>query len=233
MNPDRPLAYSYLRMSTDAQLKGDSRRRQLERSLAYAEANNLDLQEGAQLQDIGISAFRGANVQDGALGAFFRAIKEGKVSQGSFLLVESLDRLSRQQVLPSLSLFLEIINAGVNIVTLTDNKDYRREKVDVHDLIISLTIMSRAHEESRTKSQRVGAAWANKRANAGAKPLTKLCPAWLKLRNDRSGYEVVPERAATVRAIFEYTSQWAWQLRDHPRIQSQGRTRVWLFERLA
>ena len=46
-------------MSTDLQLKGDSRRRQLEASRAYAEADGLELAEGAELEDIGVSAFRG------------------------------------------------------------------------------------------------------------------------------------------------------------------------------
>ncbi len=206
MIPVRPTAYSYIRMSTDAQLKGDSRRRQMAQSAEYARTHDLELLEGSQLEDIGVSAFKGANVRDGALGGFLRAIKDRKVVQGSYLLVESLDRLSRQEVLRSLSLFVEIINAGVNIVTLTDNRVYTREKVDVPDLIISLTIMSRAHEESRTKSQRVRAAWANKRANANTKPLTKWCPAWLKLSADRSRYEVNPGRAAVVRAIFEDTA---------------------------
>ena len=39
----KPKAYSYLRMSTDLQLKGDSRRRQLEASQKYADEFDLDL----------------------------------------------------------------------------------------------------------------------------------------------------------------------------------------------
>jgi DNA invertase Pin-like site-specific DNA recombinase len=108
----RPKAYSYLRMSTELQLKGDSRRRQIEASRAYAEAHGLDLTEDAELEDIGISAFKGANVREGALGRFLDAVKSGRIKPGSFLLVESLDRLSREQVLTAQSLFLSIIQAG-------------------------------------------------------------------------------------------------------------------------
>ncbi|MGX1358940.1 DNA invertase Pin-like site-specific DNA recombinase [Bradyrhizobium elkanii] len=50
----KPRAYSYLRMSTDDQLKGDSRRRQLEASKAYAEQHGLELADDTQLEDIGI-----------------------------------------------------------------------------------------------------------------------------------------------------------------------------------
>lgn len=190
-------------MSTDLQLEGDSLRRQLDASASYAAANGLDLIDESLLQDIGISAFKGANIAEGALGLFLDAAKTGKIPAGSFLLVESLDRLSRQEVSKSLNIFLSIINAGVNIVTLADNRVYTTQKTELVDLVTSLVIMSRAHEESQTKSRRVGAAWAHKRANANVKPLTALCPAWLKLSEDRSKYEIVASRASTVQRIFQ------------------------------
>jgi len=200
--PDRPRAYSYIRMSSELQLRGDSLRRQLDASTAYAAENGLDLVEGDRLQDIGVSAFKGANVADGALGLFLEAIKSGRISRGSYLLVESLDRLSRQELRKSLTLFLSIINAGVNIVTLADKRVYTEQKTELQDLLISLVVMSRAHEESQTKSLRVGAAWANKRAKAATQPLTAMCPAWLRLAKDRSRYEVIEKRAAVIRRIF-------------------------------
>jgi DNA invertase Pin-like site-specific DNA recombinase len=81
-------------MSTDAQLKGDSHRRQLETSDKYIADNGLELIE--RLSDLGVSAFRGANVEYGALGRFLQAVREGKVEVGSYLIVEALDRISRQ-----------------------------------------------------------------------------------------------------------------------------------------
>jgi DNA invertase Pin-like site-specific DNA recombinase len=190
-------------MSTDLQLKGDSRRRQLEASRAYAEAHGLELAEGSELEDIGVSAFKGANVREGALGRFLEAVRSGLVKPGSYLIVESLDRLSREQVLSAQSLFLSIVQAGINLVTLTDNRVYRAGMTDLGDLIVSLVIMSRAHEESQTKSLRLAAAWKNKRASATAlKPMTRWCPAWLELTPDRAGYVPIPERVEVVRQIF-------------------------------
>lgn len=197
-------AYSYLRMSTELQLKGDSRRRQLEASLAYAEAHGLDLAAEGQLEDIGVSAFKGANVRDGALGRFLDAVQAGSIQPGSYLLVESLDRLSREELLTAHSLFLRIVKAGIHLVTLADGRVYRAGTNDLGDLIYSLVVMSRAHEESQTKSRRISAAWANKRSlAAGQKPMTKWCPAWLKLSSDRAGYVLIPQRVALVRQIFE------------------------------
>lgn len=197
------LAYSYLRISTDLQQKGHGRKRQLEASRAYAEANGLEFAEGGELEDIGISAFKGANVREGALGGFLEAVRSGRVHPGSYLIVESLDRLSREQVLAAQSLFLSIIQAGINLVTLADNRVYRAGKTDLGDLIMSLVIMSRAHEESQTKSLRLSAAWKGKRTAASTlRPMTKWCPAWLELASDRSRYFPIPDRVGVVRQIF-------------------------------
>jgi DNA invertase Pin-like site-specific DNA recombinase len=162
----KPRAYSYLRMSTDLQLKGHSRQRQLEASRAYAEEHGLELADDAQLEDIGISAFNGANVRDGALGQFLAAVKAGSVERGSYLLVESLDRLSREEIGSANDLFLSIVRAGINLVTLADKRIYRGKSTNLVDMITSLVIMERAHEESKTKSMRVGAAWRQKRKRA-------------------------------------------------------------------
>lgn len=203
----KPKAYSYLRMSTDIQLKGDSRRRQLESSKTYAEANGLELADDAQLEDIGISAFKGANVKEGALGQFLAAVKSGAVERGSYLLVESLDRLSREEILPAHSLFLGIVQSGINLVTLADGRVYQAKTTNLVDMITSLVIMERAHEESKTKSMRVGAAWKNKRAKASqGEPMTARCPAWLRLSDDRKSYELISDRVAIVREIFADTA---------------------------
>ncbi len=200
----RPAAYSYIRMSTNLQLKGDSRRRQLELSEQYARENGLELVADFQLEDIGISAFKGANLAAGsALGAFLQAIRGGKIPTGSYLLVESLDRLSRQDVFSSLSLFTEIIKSGVNIVTLADRQTYAAGQTDFSQLVLSLAIMSRAHEESRTKSYRLSEAWTSKRRNVSRRKLTAQCPAWLSLTADKESFIVLEDRAAIVQRIFE------------------------------
>ena len=98
---------------------------------------------------------------------------------GSCLIVESLDRLSRQQVRKSMSLFLEIINSGVTIHTMLDGHVYAPERTELMELMMSVTHLSSAHEDSKKKSIRIGQAWENKRKNAAKKPLTAKCPPWL------------------------------------------------------
>ncbi len=200
-------AYSYIRMSTDVQLKGDSLRRQLEASERYALDNNLELVDsidGIPLKDIGVSGFLGKNTHKGVLAVFLEALQLGKIEPNSVLLIESLDRLSRDKLTEALTQFLNILDHGIEIVTLADNQRYTKEIINHNQgtLIISLTIMFRANEESEIKSKRVRAAWSNKRNNATNKPMTSRCPAWLRLVDGK--FEVIPEKAAViVMKIFE------------------------------
>jgi DNA invertase Pin-like site-specific DNA recombinase len=182
-------------------LNGDSRRRQVEASERFALENGLEFAADAQLEDIGISAFKGANVTNGALGRFVAAVRANRVSPGSVLIVESLDRLSRQSILKALSLFMEILAANVKIATLIDGRIYDGEKSDFADIVYSLAIMSRAHEESQTKSYRLGEVWKKKRAYAQAKVLTSRAPAWLVL--GPRGFSPIPERVDTVKRIYD------------------------------
>lgn len=112
------LGFSYTRFSSPEQMKGDSLRRQTEASEKYAREHGLTLDHSLHLQDLGISAFHGKHATHGALAGFFAAIQGGRVPPGSTLLVESLDRLSRQNPTDALTQFLSIINAGVTVVTL-------------------------------------------------------------------------------------------------------------------
>jgi len=167
-------AYSYIRMSTSIQLKGDSLRRQLELSKKYADEHGLELVDS--LKDIGISAFRGKNISDGAFGEFLQSIKKGNIDPGSVLLVESLDRLSRDKVLTAFRSFTEILDNDIEIITLIDNQSYTANSVNdnVGQLFTTLGIMLRANDESKNKSSRLKSVWKNKRDNLGRKNIQQL-----------------------------------------------------------
>jgi DNA invertase Pin-like site-specific DNA recombinase len=197
-------AYSYIRFSSAIQLKGDSLRRQLEASRAYAKQHNLELDES--LQDIGVSAYTGENATEGALKKFIELVKSEKIEKGSILIIESLDRLSRQAVLKTLSLFTDILSSGIEIVTLTDGQHYTEKSInDIGQLMFSLMTMSRSHQESEMKSIRGKAAWDNKRKLALKlkKPMTRKCPNWLKVNEDMSGFIVLKEREEIIKYVFQ------------------------------
>src|ERR1700733_6024998 len=154
-------AYSYVRFSTPEQSKGDSLRRQMEASRSYAKAHELTLDESLQ-PDSGISAYHGKNRTEGSLGAFLDLVKQGRIAKGSALLVESLDRLSREEVEEALYQFLDIIRSGIELHTLSDKAVYRKGALKTEQLIMSLFVMSRANEESARKSGLVADAWNQK-----------------------------------------------------------------------
>ncbi|BBF94485.1 recombinase family protein [Blastochloris tepida] len=199
-----PKAYSYLRFSTPEQMKGDSFRRQTEAAKLYADRHGLTLDQDLTFRDLGVSAFRGRNAERGSLADFRLAVQTGTVEPGSYLLVESFDRISRMDPWEALPIFQEIINAGITIVTLADGREWTLEIVKANPFRImeSLLVMMRAHEESQTKARRLKEAWSRKRRDVGEKILTTRCPAWLEPRADRSGFDIIPDRAEVVRRIF-------------------------------
>jgi len=217
-----PKAYSYLRFSTPEQMQGDSQRRQLEQAEQYAAKEGLELDKELSFSDPGVSAFRGANAETGDLAAFRGAIKAGLVEPGSYLLVESLDRLSRNKARKAVRILEDICEAGVAVVTLSDGKVYTEEALDDDPMAFMWAIMvaMRAHEESAMKSRRLKAAWADKRAKAKEKPLTKLAPAWLRWNGEQ--WEVDEERAAVVRRIFGMALEGMGQHRIAETLNAEG-----------
>lgn len=200
-----PLVYSYIRFSTPQQALGDSKRRQTAMAEEWAAAHSMALDSSLSLTDLGVSAFRGSNVTEGALAGFLALVKGGKVPSGSVLVVESLDRISRDEITEAFPIFMSIIKAGITVVTLGDKREYTKESVNKNpmELMMSIMVMSRAHEESLTKSKRLSAAWEHKRKNADAEKLSRIAPTWLNLNNERTGFDLIPERVAVVRRIYK------------------------------
>src|SRR5262249_11140635 len=117
-------AFSYLRFSDRKQAKGDSKRRQLEWGPALCGTKGRGLDENLSIQDLGVSAFRGGKARKGQLAAFLKAIKSGRVVPGDVLLVEALDRLTREDIDPAWELFRSILKSGVEVYTREPERHY-------------------------------------------------------------------------------------------------------------
>jgi DNA invertase Pin-like site-specific DNA recombinase len=211
-----PLAYSYIRFSTPDQLKGDSLRRQLEGTAEWCKRNNVRLDTSLTLKDLGVSAFRGKHHEDDqhCLGQFLKAVNQGKVPAGSFLVIENLDRLSREEEVPACHLLTSILVAGVKVVQLSPYEMVLTKKSNGWELMRAVMELSRGHGESERKSDLNGKAWHAKREAARAKrkqpprrrdgriteTMTSQLPAWCQ---EVDGVAcLIPERAVAVRRIY-------------------------------
>ncbi|HJT77714.1 MAG TPA: recombinase family protein, partial [Gemmataceae bacterium] len=213
----QPLSYSYIRFSGKSQEKGDSLDRQTLLRDAYpARYPAPPLDTELTLRDLGVSAFRGKNALIGNLRLFLDAIADKRVAPGSRLIVESLDRISRQGIDEGYDLCKRILKAGVHIVTLSPERDFGPEAVKglTKGALELQLILERAAEESETKSKRVSAAWTEKKRRArageaqhptermgsGCQVLTRRLPLWVERVGGR--LVKVPARATAVKHIF-------------------------------
>lgn len=205
MNILAVIAYSYIRFSHPDQARGDSLRRQVALRDAWLARNNVILDTSLTLEDKGISGFTGEhrkNPDRHGLAAFLQAVERGRIPRGSYLIVESLDRLSREDILPALSLVLNLIQAGIRIVQLLPVEMVYDENANPMHLMMMIMELSRGHSESMMKSERVGGAWQDKKKRAAetGEPVTARTPSWLRLVD---GEWEVDERAAdVVRRIY-------------------------------
>lgn len=161
--------YSYVRFSDMVQKSGHSADRQTNYAEVVAKERGMTLDETLTMRDEGKSAFHQDHVKTGAFGVFLKNIENGRVAPGSVLVVEGLDRLSRAEPIIAQAQLAQIINAGVTVITAADNKTYSRESLRANpmDLLYTLLVMIRAHEESATKSARV------------SKAIEARCQAWV------------------------------------------------------
>lgn len=201
-----PVAYSYVRFSHGRQKNGDSLRRQLALSREYADKHGLNLQE-LTYSDLGLSAFRGANIERGALAAFIKAVEDGTIRPGSYLLVENFDRLSRAEVHIALQLLLRLVSAGIVVVTLMDCKIWNEQTVaDTTNLLLTIIFMGRAHDESLRRSTRIRDVHQSKRDRRDP-AIFGQGPAWVTRKPDGSGWDLKPGMAESIRRVFELSIQ--------------------------
>jgi DNA invertase Pin-like site-specific DNA recombinase len=229
-----PRAYSYVRFSSPKQAEGFSLQRQRDKAAAYAAENGLELDTELKLQDLGVSAFRSLNAKTGALSIFLRAVQDGIVPVGSHLLVENIDRLTRDDIPEAAGLFLSIIGAGITVVTLTNGYSYSRQSLKdlPYEMMQIVMELIRANQESTLKSTRVSDAYDRKRRLAAqgdkSKPFTRALPAWLEWSEETKGFVVIPERAAVIHKVFSMADGGLGQQLIAERLNKEG---VLTFER--
>jgi DNA invertase Pin-like site-specific DNA recombinase len=200
-------AYSYVRFSRISQKQGRSRLRQQEGYEEWCAKHGIIPSDDTFL-DEGKSGYTGDHVgPKGQLRRFLDLVEAGKIAKGSYLVVESLDRLGRDDINDALERFLGILNAGVRIVTLMDDERVYAKPFTMNDVLSSVVVMERANNESRTKAKRSRDNWKAAFEQARSperKPVGKQVAMWLRLveKDGKKVYEPDPIHKATVQRIF-------------------------------
>jgi DNA invertase Pin-like site-specific DNA recombinase len=203
----------------------------------YREIAPLGIPLDETFTDSARSAYKGEHVgKRGELGRFVAAIQSGAVSRGSILIVENLDRISRQGPKIARKLFEKIVDEGVavHVVNLElkltygwENEPHIGNRVDNE--------LHRAFKESERKSKIIKAGLqAVKHTDAWAGNL----PFWLqkvyepgsvaiatggkKTEKPKYKIEVIPEKAELVREIFRLSAQGLGAKSTMQALKAQG-----------
>lgn len=231
----KPTIITYLRYSSKQQAEGLSEFRQSEINRKFVEKfcaeHNVDLNEVISLKDLGVSAYRGLNLTLGSFSQTIKKFKSGEIGKkynedgeiNTYLIVESLDRITRTGPFKSTQIFTELLEY-TNIVVLADGekKIYSKKSIDssygMMDLFMALVSLQRSHSESSMKEYRSRKSWEKKREDLlgyftlpeservgleRPKNATAMCPFWLKAKKDGRGYEFIPENKKVMDFLIE------------------------------
>lgn len=179
--PALPRAISYARFSSGSQAKGTSIDRQIHAFETWLERHRTSYTP-LYLRDEGVSAYKGKNASKGSLAILLDNISAGTIKAGDLLVVEAIDRLSRQAMLDSFDLVKEILRSGISILTLENNQIYDKDSLNGAAIFSLIANLQAAHAYSKRLGERVAAAHESKRVKARAKEeIGKVIVApWLK-----------------------------------------------------
>ncbi|AVA12460.1 type ISP restriction/modification enzyme [Sphingopyxis sp. MG] len=197
-------AYIYARFSTMEQAKGHSLERQISLATAFVEQNGWRLDE--TFSDEGKSAFHGANREDGSsLFDFEKRAREGEFKQGAVLVIENIDRLSRQGAKAAARLIWMLNENGVDVATFQDGHVYKSgDEADLMDLFSIIVKAQLAYEESLKKSKRITAVWSAKHRaviNGESTPISRKTPEWICIKEGK--YALVERRVEILNEIYD------------------------------
>ncbi len=199
-------AIAYVRWSNKDQSKGDSERRQTALAQKMCITNGWRLVE--TVIESGKSAYHGRNrLSTGELGKLEARAAQGELA-GMVLIVENVDRLSRQEPLQGLNLLQNLTTAGVTVAesskgTILDAETVRE---NWQSLLVPFLSWGLGYEESKKKGKRVSEAYRatvdrNFRTKGGLADL-RFSPSWIG-RDEAGDYMVIEERAEIVRLIYQ------------------------------
>jgi len=119
------------------------------------------------------------------------------------LIIENLDRLSRQGIDATTDLLKQLTRSGIDVHVIAINRvlkaGFNNSLVDYMLIGVQADL---AYQESKKKSERIGSAWASKRARLGKQGelYTRNIPEWLTVENGK--IVEVPEVVSMVHKAY-------------------------------
>lgn len=197
---------SYRRWSTLEQ--GNSDRSSDDRQIANIEAFCRD--QGLTITqtevDAGKSAFTGANLTKGNLGTITAKLLTGALDpQRTIIVVEELDRLSRQPPGRMIAWMQPLLMAGVTFA-IANTRLFITEQTmnDFGSFVNTMSSAFSAHDFSRNQRNRGNGAWAKRRkaAQEGRNISRHRTRGWLRWDDSIRDYVTIPDRAWLVGEMF-------------------------------
>ncbi|MBJ7408873.1 MAG: recombinase family protein [Phenylobacterium sp.] len=201
-------AYIYIRFSTPRQEAGSSRERQEEVCRAYVQRMGWNLIEPV-IADLGRSAWKGDHLKKGNLGKFADRLFAREIPRGSVVVVEELDRLSRQKARITKRWIEDVCDADFSIASAVSGRIYSKTSLD-ENLLAMMEILLKAeaaHDYVERLSRRAKASYVKRlgEARENGTAVGTVGPAWLKAVGKRPHvvWTPIPERTRIVREIFD------------------------------
>lgn len=171
----------YNRWSDKKQSQGSSQARQKTGAEEAVERHGWKVV--STLEDQGVSGFKGHNLDEGAkLRSFLEMIKKGEVGKGDVLVVEAMDRLTREEIDQAFTLVCDILRAGIVLHTTMNDKFYDNDSLNsLPDMMMVLVELHLANEHSRKLQKRLKEYWRIRRNEVaeGKVKYTKKTPYWI------------------------------------------------------
>jgi DNA invertase Pin-like site-specific DNA recombinase len=194
-------AISYVRFSTSGQKEGSSVHRQMEAAYAFAKRHGLDLVD--TVEDLGISAFRGKNLEQGQLAELIEAYRSNEIPTDTILLIDDVSRFSRagfRQVQRHLD---NLMTLGVAVAFVAEDLIIDEATYDDRtDVIFRLVVAaSGANEFSKQLSRKISASYEarQEQLKLGEDIKLTVAPAWI----NKETKELIPDRTCVVSMILD------------------------------
>ncbi|SBR45153.1 recombinase family protein [Halomonas sp. HL-93] len=198
-------AIAYVRYSSAVQGDGDSVERQISPLEAFERRFNVKVEE--IFKDEGVSSYSGDNIKKGRFSEILEKIENEEIKKGDFLVIESIDRISRQELNKTAKILQDILEKGIKIYTTIDERlyNYEDKERDLENYLMIGLIAKRSNDESETKSRRRKSAWdkAKQLAEDEGKIFSTSINTPYGLEIVDGKFKIIEEEAKEIRFIIE------------------------------